>query len=130
MAKYLSHFQSLKLAFEVLRVLKVPRAENVRADQLSKLATAEELVKNQTVLVDYLDRPTISEADVMDNNIPKELNWMTPFINWLRNGILPEDPVEARKLVYRANRFQLRDEILYKKVFLFPSAEMLDSIGG
>ncbi|GAV69862.1 RVT_3 domain-containing protein [Cephalotus follicularis] len=40
MAKYLSHFQNLKSAFEVLRVLKVPRAENARADQLSKLATA------------------------------------------------------------------------------------------
>ncbi|GAV57128.1 RVT_3 domain-containing protein [Cephalotus follicularis] len=46
MVKYLSHFQGMKSAFEVLRILKVPRAENVRADQLSKLATAEELEKN------------------------------------------------------------------------------------
>ncbi|GAV77506.1 RVT_3 domain-containing protein [Cephalotus follicularis] len=120
MVKYLSHFQGMKSAFEVLRILKVPRAENIRAGQLSKLATAEELEKNQTVLVDYLDRPTISEADVMDIDVPKETNWMTPFINWLRNGILPEDPVEARKLVYRANRFQLRDENLYKRSFSFP----------
>ncbi|GAV73040.1 RVT_3 domain-containing protein [Cephalotus follicularis] len=70
MAKYLSHFQSFKSTFEILRVLKVPRVENARADQLSKLATAEELEKNQTVLVDYLDRPTISEVDVMDIDIP------------------------------------------------------------
>ncbi|GAV88759.1 RVT_3 domain-containing protein [Cephalotus follicularis] len=106
MVKYLSYFQGMKSAFEVLRILKVPRAENVRAYQLSKLATTEELEKNQTVLVDYLDRPTISEADVMDIDVPQEPNWMTPFVNWLRNGILPEDPMEARKLVYRANRFQ------------------------
>ncbi|GAV83640.1 RVT_3 domain-containing protein [Cephalotus follicularis] len=106
MIKYLSHFRGMKSAFEVLRIVKVPRAENVRADQLSKLATAEELEKNQTVLVDYLDRPTISDVDVMDIDIPKEPNWMTPFINWLRNRILSEDPVEARKLVYRANRFK------------------------
>ncbi|GAV74536.1 RVT_3 domain-containing protein [Cephalotus follicularis] len=32
MVKYLSHFQSLKLAFEVLRVLKVSRVDNARAD--------------------------------------------------------------------------------------------------
>ncbi|GAV58199.1 RVT_3 domain-containing protein [Cephalotus follicularis] len=120
MDKYLSHFQSLKSAFEVLRVLKVPRAENTRADQLLKLATAEELEKNKTVLVDYLDRPTISEIDVMDIDLPQEPNWMTPFINWLRNGILPEDPAEARKLVQRSNRFQLRDGILYKRSFSFP----------
>ncbi|GAV69758.1 RVT_3 domain-containing protein, partial [Cephalotus follicularis] len=74
MAKYLLHFQSLKSGFKVLRVLKVPRAENARADQLSKLATTEELEKNQTVLVDYLDRPTISEVDVMDIDIPREPN--------------------------------------------------------
>ncbi|GAV58867.1 RVT_3 domain-containing protein [Cephalotus follicularis] len=120
MAKYLSHFQSLKSAFEVLRVLKVSRAENARADQLSKLATAEELEKNQTVLVDYLDRPTIFEVDVMDIDIPEEPNWMTPFINWLRNGILPEDSAEARKLMYRANKFRLQDGILYKRSFSFP----------
>ncbi|GAV86323.1 RVT_3 domain-containing protein [Cephalotus follicularis] len=120
MVKYLSHFQGMKSAFKILRIVKVPRAENVRADQLSKLATAEELEKNQTVLVDYLDSPTISEVDVMDIDVPQGPNWMTPFINWLRNGILPEDPVEARKLVYRANRFQFRDGILYKRFFSFP----------
>ncbi|GAV72761.1 rve domain-containing protein/RVT_3 domain-containing protein [Cephalotus follicularis] len=120
MIKYLSHFQGMKSAFEVLRIVKVPRAENVRADQLSKLATAEELEKNQTVLVDYLDRPTISKADVMDIDMSQEPNWMAPFINWMRNGILPEDPAEARKLVYRANRFQFRDGILYKRSFSFP----------
>ncbi|GAV72741.1 RVT_3 domain-containing protein [Cephalotus follicularis] len=128
MTKYLSHFQSLKLAFEVLRILKVPRAENARADQLSKLATTEELVKNQTVLVDYLDRPTISEVDVMDIDVPHEPNWMTPIINWLRNRILPEDPVEARKLVYRANIFQFRDGILYKRSFSFPWLRCLTAL--
>ncbi|GAV76627.1 RVT_3 domain-containing protein [Cephalotus follicularis] len=51
MTKYLAHIHSLKSAFQVLRVLKVPRAENARADQLSKLATSEELQKNQTVLM-------------------------------------------------------------------------------
>ncbi|GAV65073.1 hypothetical protein CFOL_v3_08588 [Cephalotus follicularis] len=105
MIKYLSHFQGMKSAFKVLMIVKVPRAENVRADQLSKLATAEELEKNQTVLVDYLDRPTISEVDVMDIDVPHGPNLMTSFINWLRNGILPEDPMEARNLVYTANRF-------------------------
>ncbi|GAV79974.1 RVT_3 domain-containing protein [Cephalotus follicularis] len=119
MAKYVSNFKSLKSAFEVLRVLKVPRVENARADQLSKLATVEELEKNQIVLADYLDRPTISEVDVMDIDSPQEPIWMTPFINCLRNRILTKDSTKARKLVYRANRFQLRDGILYKRSFSF-----------
>ncbi|GAV69262.1 RVT_3 domain-containing protein [Cephalotus follicularis] len=103
MAKYLAHVQCLKLSFQVLRILKVPGAENTRTYQLSKLATAEELQKNQTVPVDYLDRPSISEMDVMDIDVPHEPNWMTPVISWLRDGILSE---EARRLVYRANRYQ------------------------
>ncbi|GAV78088.1 RVT_3 domain-containing protein, partial [Cephalotus follicularis] len=120
MAKYLSLFQSSKPAFEVLRIIKIPRAQNSRADQLSKLATVGELEKNQTVMVNYLDRPTISEIDVMDIDLPPEPNWMTPFINWLKDAILPEDPVEARKSVYRANKFQLREGVLYKRSFSFP----------
>ncbi|GAV67973.1 RVT_3 domain-containing protein [Cephalotus follicularis] len=120
MAKYLAHFQGMKSAFKNLRIVKVPRAENVRADQLSKLATTDDLEKNQTVLVDYLERPTISQAEVMDIDDPQEPNWMTPFVIWLRDGVLPEDPAEARKLVYRANRFQFRDGILYKRSFSFP----------
>ncbi|GAV77820.1 RVT_3 domain-containing protein [Cephalotus follicularis] len=32
MVKYLAHVQNLKSAFQVFRVLKVPRAENVKAD--------------------------------------------------------------------------------------------------
>ncbi|GAV61612.1 RVT_3 domain-containing protein [Cephalotus follicularis] len=46
MLKYLSYFQSMKSAFKSLKVLKVPRAENARVDQLSKLAMAEELEKS------------------------------------------------------------------------------------
>ncbi|GAV82538.1 RVT_3 domain-containing protein [Cephalotus follicularis] len=114
LAKYLAHVQSLMSTFQVFRVLKVPRA-----DQLSKLATAEELKKNQTVLVDYLDRPTISEIDVMDIDVPQEPNWMTPFINCLSDGILLEDLDEVRRLVYRSNRYQFREGILYKRSFSF-----------
>ncbi|GAV91083.1 RVT_3 domain-containing protein [Cephalotus follicularis] len=49
MTKYLAYVQNLKSVFQVFRVLKVPRAKNARANQLSKLATAMELEKNQVV---------------------------------------------------------------------------------
>ncbi|GAV60119.1 RVT_3 domain-containing protein [Cephalotus follicularis] len=118
-AKYLAHVQSLKSAFQVCRILKVPSVENARADLLSKLATSGDLEKNQTVLVDYLDMPTISEADVMDINIQHEPNWMTSFISWLKDGVLLEHPDEARMLVYRSNRYHFKEGILYKRLFCF-----------
>ncbi|GAV75748.1 RVT_3 domain-containing protein [Cephalotus follicularis] len=46
MTKYLAYVQSLKSAFKVFKVVKVPIAENAKADQLSKLATVKELEKN------------------------------------------------------------------------------------
>ncbi|GAV74737.1 RVT_3 domain-containing protein [Cephalotus follicularis] len=125
MAKYLAHVQGLKSTFIVFRILKVPGIENARADQLSKLATSEELEKNQTVLVDYLDRPAISEMDVMDIDVPQKPNWMILFISWLRGGIFPEDPKEVRRLVYRSNRYQFREGILYKRSFSFPMLRCL-----
>ncbi|GAV75840.1 RVT_3 domain-containing protein [Cephalotus follicularis] len=120
MAKYLAHVQSLKSVFQVCRILKVPRTENARANLLSKLVTAGDLEKNQTMLVDYLDRPTISEVEVIDIDIQHEPIWMTPFISWLRDDVLPEDPEVARKLVYRSNCYQFREWILYKRSFSFP----------
>ncbi|GAV70197.1 RVT_3 domain-containing protein [Cephalotus follicularis] len=126
MAKYLTHVQSLKSAFQVFRVLKVPRAKNAIANQLSKLATSMELKKNQTVLVDYLERPIIAEMDVIDIDVPQEPNWMTLLIIWLRDAILPKDPEEVRKLVYRSNRYQFREGILYKRSFSFPWLRCLD----
>ncbi|GAV85391.1 RVT_3 domain-containing protein [Cephalotus follicularis] len=45
MGKYLVHVQSLKSVFQVYQILKVPRAENARADLLYKLATTGELEK-------------------------------------------------------------------------------------
>ncbi|GAV56942.1 hypothetical protein CFOL_v3_00481, partial [Cephalotus follicularis] len=59
------------------------------------------------------------EANVMDIDIQHEPNWITPFISWLRDGILPEDPEEAKMLVYRSNRYQFREGILYKRSFSF-----------
>ncbi|GAV66906.1 hypothetical protein CFOL_v3_10416, partial [Cephalotus follicularis] len=62
----------------------------------------------------------ISKAEVIDINMQQKPNWMTPFISWLRDGILPEDLVEARMLVYISNHYLLREWVLYKRSFSFP----------
>ncbi|GAV83667.1 RVT_3 domain-containing protein, partial [Cephalotus follicularis] len=83
MTMYLVLVQNLKSAFQVCQIVKVPRAENARVDLLSKLATAEELETNQTVLVEYLDRPNISEVVVMDIDIQRRL-LLQRWRLWLR----------------------------------------------
>ena len=47
-------------------------------------------------------------------------SWMTPFLDYMRHGILPIERKEAKSLMYKAANVILIDGILYKRGFLFP----------
>ena len=54
------------------------------------------------------------------HQIGGEENWMTPIVIYLKDGRLPEDKDEARKLRIRAAKYVLIDEVLYKRDFSQP----------
>ena len=62
--------------------------------------------------------PSIGLPEVQQ--IKGEENWMTPIIVYLKDGRLPEDKDEARKLRIRAAKDVLIDELLYKRGFFQP----------
>ena len=45
---------------------------------------------------------------------------MTPFLDYLKDGVLPTDKKEAKSLMFRAANYTLIDDILYKQGFSFP----------
>ena len=47
--------------------------------------------------------------------IKDEENSMTPIIDYLRDGIPPEERDKARKLMVRSTKYVLIDEVLYKR---------------
>ena len=55
---------------------------------------------------------------------------MTPIREYLELGKLPQDPVESRKITFKANRYLIRDGILYKKAFSNPLLKCLDLVQG
>ena len=57
--------------------------------------------------------PSIDLPEVQQ--IEGEENWMTPIIAYLRDGSLPEERDEARKLMVRSTKYVLIDEVLYKR---------------
>nr|GEV49258.1 protein NYNRIN-like [Tanacetum cinerariifolium] len=46
--------------------------------------------------------------------------WMTELVNYLKEGTLPEDEKEARKIRLKARQYELIEGILYKRSFLTP----------
>ncbi|KAL5539539.1 hypothetical protein UlMin_044743 [Ulmus minor] len=56
--------------------------------------------------------------------------WMDPIISFLRDGTLPADKFEARRLGFRSARYFLDKGKLYKKGFSSPSLLCLDENQG
>nr|GEW66477.1 reverse transcriptase domain-containing protein [Tanacetum cinerariifolium] len=46
--------------------------------------------------------------------------WMTELVNYLKEGTLPADEKEARKIRLKARQYELMEGILYKRSFLTP----------
>ncbi|KAL2462231.1 Gypsy retrotransposon integrase-like protein 1 [Abeliophyllum distichum] len=58
-------------------------------------------------------------------NIEFEASWVDPIMNYLVKNILPEDPVEAKKMKVRATMFTMIDGQLYKWGFTIPYLKCL-----
>jgi hypothetical protein len=59
------------------------------------------------------------------NPTPDEPEWAIEIIQFLRNGLLPEDKVAARKVKIQATRFCLLGEVLYKRGYSEPLLKCL-----
>ena len=97
MKKYLNKVKQLVKKFKEASFLQVPREENMKADALAKVALADGSVDKYDK-VQYM--PSIDLPKVQQNE--EEENWMTSIVAYLRDGRLPKDRDEARKLKVRA----------------------------
>nr|XP_043619358.1 uncharacterized protein LOC122591197 [Erigeron canadensis] len=117
---YLGKTKELIVQFESFDIEHIRRNQNKKVDALSKLAslTFEHLGKK--VLIEVLKERSIYEKRVHDLVKEEGKNWMTPIIEYLVSGILPEDESEARKIRIKAPQYKLMEGNLYKKAFLTP----------
>nr|GEV09281.1 hypothetical protein [Tanacetum cinerariifolium] len=96
------------------------KAENRKADALSKLATVQFDHLFKEVLVEVLNEHCVEAQEV--NMVVEEEGptWMTPIRNYLEKGILPEDPVDARTLMEKPRDYTMENGVLYRKSYLVP----------
>ncbi|XP_062075329.1 uncharacterized protein LOC133779374 [Humulus lupulus] len=115
-AAYLERVRGYIGQLEGYGIEQIPIERNTHVDALAKLASTKDADVLESVSVEYLPRPSIIDSDVLMVSIPKE-SWVDPIIRFLKDGALPTEKKEARRLVYKAAWYTLVDKILYKRGF-------------
>ncbi|GKV46573.1 hypothetical protein SLEP1_g53545 [Rubroshorea leprosula] len=123
LGRYASVVNRLKSGFVSFQIDKIPRADNHRADELSKLASSQDLNPQRSTIVEVLDAPSYVDftigCQLLSTN-PSSPSWTTPLIDYLQTDKLLEDPSAAKLIKRRAAHFTLLDSQLYKRAASMP----------
>ncbi|XP_071718197.1 uncharacterized protein [Rutidosis leptorrhynchoides] len=125
MKQYLQLVEKISKHFETLEVVQIPRNKNKKADVLCKLATLTFDHLHKKVLVEVLKDKSVDEKVVVVIVEERESCWITPYVKYLQDGILPTDTMEARRIRVSAPLYVLKNGILYRKSFSGPNLRCL-----
>ena len=81
------------------------RSKNTRADALAKLASKPDARGRSSIIRTTVERPLIEGPMILA--VETTPDWRTPIMANIRNGALPPDSNEARKVVHRAAHYFL-----------------------
>ncbi|XP_052177535.1 uncharacterized protein LOC127791591 [Diospyros lotus] len=120
MVAYLLKVRELLVPFQRFEVHQIPRSQNSHADALARLATARDTEFLGAIPVEFLAAPSMEQPTETMVVHASQGSWMSPILAYLREGKLPTDKLEARRLRARAARYCIYDEVLYKRGFTAP----------
>ena len=121
---YLAKVKHLMKKFDSYEVYHVLREENVRADILSKLASTKSGGNNKSLIQESLKTFSIAEA-VPTLTIEEYPSLMTSIIQYLKNGTLPDDIVEAKRMANEASYYIIIGGQLYRRSLSQPLLKCL-----
>nr|GEX79949.1 reverse transcriptase domain-containing protein [Tanacetum cinerariifolium] len=120
MIKYLEIVKGLVSGFTTFLIRQVPRSKNKKADALSKIASTSFAHLSKQVLVEVLENKSIKGNEVTAVIEEEGPTWMTQLVDYLKEGILPGDEKEARKIRLKARQYEFIEGVLYRCSFLTP----------
>uniref|UniRef100_A0A151UF37 Transposon Ty3-I Gag-Pol polyprotein n=1 Tax=Cajanus cajan TaxID=3821 RepID=A0A151UF37_CAJCA len=111
-------------SFNEFTIKHVPREQNAQADLQSKLANTKRPGQHRTIIQETLHSPSLDDkvVNVSDN---EDLGWMAGIWGYLKEGILPEDKGEARKIRMRSAKFIIIGDELFKRGISSPLLKCL-----
>ena len=104
--KYLIRVKELMEKIDIFEIRHVPREENTRVDILSKLASTKTEGNNKSLIQETPKTPSIVGSSLV-SAIEKSPSWMTPMIQYLMNGVLPHDLVDAKRMTKEASYYTI-----------------------
>ena len=126
MTTYLEVVKKKVKHFNEFSIVQVPRLENDHADALANLGSTIQIKNEITIPVVYMQWPAVWKQPEQSTNTIDTQSWMTPIIEYLLHGTLPEDKNESRKLRTKAARFTLSSDRLYERSFTGPLLRCLN----
>nr|GEW38080.1 reverse transcriptase domain-containing protein [Tanacetum cinerariifolium] len=118
MVRYLEKVKNLAGTFKGFSIQQIPRGENKKEDALSKIASTSFAYLSKQVLVEELREKVIDKKEILAVVEEEGHTWMTPFYEYLTEGVLLEEKKKARTVRCKAGRYTLISKVLYKKSFL------------
>ena len=92
--------------------MQILRAKIAKANFLARLASSDDYNTTSELCVEIRGQPSTEDEQVL--KIKEQDEWMTPIVRYLRDGWLPQDKTEARKIQIRIARFVIIDDVLYR----------------
>ncbi|KAF8093397.1 hypothetical protein N665_0383s0029 [Sinapis alba] len=126
MDAYLGVVRKLTSEFDHFKLIKVPRKDTCFADALAALGSNQREQVRRTIPIHTVKNPSISlpiGKDVLaisssiteiTESTTKDVDWQTPFLDYLDKGILPEDKWESRRLKARSSNYVSIDGKLHR----------------
>ncbi|XP_074271113.1 uncharacterized protein LOC141595040 [Silene latifolia] len=144
MIAYLKIATEQKSKFRTFKITQVPRDQNVEANAMETLGATFQPTELSNIPITHVLTPAIQKEP--DQNQVKEdvhmqcaqeartlvstvgqqdADWRVPYLNWLRDGTLPEDRKEAQSFRIKASRYIMIDNILFGKSLAGPCLRCL-----
>ncbi|XP_074289236.1 uncharacterized protein LOC141614391 [Silene latifolia] len=144
MIAYLKIATERKSKFRTFKITQVPREQNVEADALATLGSTFQPAELSNIPITHVLTPAIQgepDQKPMKEDVHmqcaqgdrmlvsavglQDADWRVPYLNWLRDGTLPEDRKEAQSFRIKASTYIMIDNILFRKSLAGPCLRCL-----